>query len=139
MKKLLISIFILLFLLTSCGKPKKLADMSNCIIDYGNSEIYSHEKLDEGINTIKKEFSQSYDYTLYSIKYTNDEKSLSELAYYNPYYENRYIECMVFVSDFKAPPYDTVVYEANEKITDWQWILVREKNGDWIILTSGYC
>ena len=28
---------------------------------------------------------------------------------------------------------------ANEKITDWQWILVREKNGDWIILTSGYC
>ena len=29
--------------------------------------------------------------------------------------------------------------EANEKITDWQWILVREKNGDWIILTSGYC
>ncbi len=139
MKKLLIPILILLFFLTACGRQKNLADISNCIIDYGNSKIYSHKKLDEGINTIKKEFLQHHDCTLYSIKYTTDEKSLSELNYYNQYYENRYIECMVFESDYKLPPYNSDTHEANEIIKDWQWILIREKDSDWIILTSGYC
>ena len=139
MKKLLIPIFILLFLLTACSQKNNLADISNVIVDYGNSEIFSHDKLDEGINTIKKEFLQWHGYTLHSIKYTSDERGLSELAYYNKYYEYRYVECMVFTSNFKSPPYDDGIYNANDEITDWDWILVREKNGDWIILTSGYC
>ena len=95
MKKLLIPIFILLFLLTACSQKNNLADISNVIVDYGNSEIFSHDKLDEGINTIKKEFLQWHGYTLHSIKYTSDERGLSELAYYNKYYEYRYVECMV--------------------------------------------
>ncbi len=139
MKKLLIPIFILLFLLTACSQKNNLADISDVIVDYGNSKIFSHEKLDEGIDTIKKEFLQWHDYTLHSIKYTNDERSLSELAYYNPHYENRYVECMVFTSSFKSPPYDNIIYAPNEEVDDWNWILVREKNGDWVILTSGFC
>ena len=138
MKKILLTFFILLFSLTACSKQKNPPDMSQCIVDYGNSKIFTHEILDQGINTIKKEFSKFYDFTLYSIKYTDDTTSLRELNYYNPYYDNRYVECMVFTSDYKAPPYDSDSFYANETITDWQWILVRENNGDWIILTSGY-
>ena len=137
MKKLAILVFIPIIFLTSCHLNKKPVDMSQCVIDYGNSKIYSQEELNEGINVIKNEFSQLYDHTVYSIKYTTDEESLSELNYYNPSFENRFTECMVFSSDFKCPPYDTEVRSKNEEIYDWKWVLAREKDGEWTVIASG--
>lgn len=88
--------------------------MSQCIVDYGNSKIFTHEILDQGINTIKKEFSKFYDFTLYSIKYTDDTTSLRELNYYNPYYDNRYVE-LWYLHLITKRPRTTVIHSTQTK------------------------
>ena len=114
MKKILLTFFILLFSLTACSKQKNPPDMSQCIVDYGNSKIFTHEILDQGINTIKKEFSKFYDFTLYSIKYTDDTTSLRELNYYNPYYDNRYVE-LWYLHLITKRPRTTVIHSTQTK------------------------
>ena len=86
MKKLIkpvgsILILSLIFsLFTACGK----LDVDSAVIDYGKSEIYTKEEMDEAIEVIKNEIQNFPITKLYSISYNTDdcnsEKNLAMLS-----------------------------------------------------------
>ena len=86
-------------------------------IDYGSSELYTTEEMDEAIALILEE--------------------LNELA------EARepgttFTQCIAFRSDFHSPVEAYGSWEADQEYTNWEWWLAREDGGSWQLMTWGY-
>ena len=74
-------------------------------IDYGSSEIYSREDMDEAITLIKDQFYSWEGCKLYSIYYTDDSFCQREVDYVNTLADDGviYTECIVFRTRFRSP------------------------------------
>ncbi len=138
-KKLLIGaalILVLVFALSACGGGTEVD------IDYGSSDIYSQEDMDEAIAAIEKEFSTWSGCELHSIRYAGDDCSSEEnIEWMNELGDNAgYTQCIGFVSDFHSPVKDNGqdAWQHDTEYTDWQWWLARTDGGAWELLTWGY-
>ena len=77
---ILLTLVLTLSIFTACGK----LDVDSAVIDYGKSEIYTKEEMDEAIEVIKNEIQNFPITKLYSISYNTDdcnsEKNLAMLS-----------------------------------------------------------
>lgn len=107
-------------------------------IDYGTSDIYSHQDMNEAIDMIKEQFYSWDGCKLYSISYTGDSFCQRELEYCNTLAKEGviYDECIIFRMQFRSPVFGGGAWNANFKY-DWSWYLARTEGGKWELLTWG--
>lgn len=114
-------------------------DVSNVVIDYGTSEVYTKEDMDQAIEVIEKEFGSWEGCELKEISYTNDQKCSDNLSYINSLgMDMKYDECIVFTSMFHSPVEGGGAWEADTDYENWDWYLGRTDGGNWELLTWGY-
>ncbi len=122
-------------ILSACGSGS-----SDVKINYGNSEIYSQEDMDEAISLIKQEFAGWEGCELHAIKYMTDSCNTADNIQWmnelNP--GQNYTQCIRFLSDFHSPVEGGGAWEPDMEYKDWQWWLARPEGGKWDLLTWGY-
>lgn len=140
MRKIILLIFLgISFILVGMGIY--INNDSNVRVDYGESNIYTKEDMDEAIEVIKKEFSSWNGCKLYSISYTSDENNNDEtISWMNELGDNKviYSQCIKFVSDFRSSVFGGDGFNVDSKYTNWQWYLARSEGGNWQLMTYGY-
>lgn len=107
-------------------------------IDYGSSEIYSRNDMNDAIALIEEEFYSWEGCKLYSIYYTDDSLCQRELDYVNELADDNviYNECIVFRTRFRSPVVNAGAWNPNSEY-DWSWYLARTSGGEWELLTWG--
>ena len=72
--------------------------------------------------------------------YAGDEcDSPENLEYVNSLDEGaNYVQVVEMFTDFHTPKEGTVVFELDTDMNDYRWLLAREQNGGWQIVTQGY-
>ena len=107
-------------------------------IDYGKSDLYSQQDMNEAIDIIKDEFYSWNGCKLYSISYTDDSLCQRELNYCNTLAGDgvTYDECIVFRTHFRSPIFGGAGWNPNFDY-NWSWYLARTANGEWELLTWG--
>lgn len=109
-------------------------------IDYGSSELYSREALDEAIMQIKCRFASFAGCELHSLRYAGDACNSEEnIRWMNELDAGKnYVQAVEFLSDFHSPREGGGAWETDQEYQDWQWWLARTEEGGWQLLTWGY-
>ena len=109
-------------------------------IDYGTSELYTKEDMDEAIAVILAEFDTWEGCEMHSIRYTSDETNSAEnIAWLNAHREGHaYTQCIEFLSDFHSPVEAYGAWNPDEEYTGWNWWLGRTDGGSWELVDWGY-
>ena len=102
----------------------------------GESELYSEQELQAAADIILRQFSNGFDgCTLRELSY-NEEDSLKEADAWAKQYEAK--EAIVFSSRFVvSPDYGNGPFSPGDTHY-YSWILVKDKNNDWVLKTWGY-
>lgn len=137
---LTIYFFIMVFIISGCNNSLLGgADYKNVKIDFGQSELYSQQDMNAAIKVILNKFKTWNGCTLYTITYTNDERSKENVSYCNRLKHNaNFTEAIVFESSFHTPKNGNNGFNPDEDYEGWSWFLAREGNGSWELLTWGY-
>ena len=113
---------------------------ADILIDYGSSELYTREDMDEAISLIRETFSGWEGCELHTVRYAGDDccsrETISWMNSLKP--GSGYTQCIEFVSDFHSPLEDVGAWEPDMEYTGWQWWLARTDEGSWELLTWGY-
>lgn len=128
-----------------CGSNHDGAgNIENVRIDYGHSELYTREDMDEAIRVIEAKFRTWKGCELHSIRYLSDEECnednlawMNELEAANDAKEV-FTQCIFFESAFHSPKHDAGAWNADEEYTHWHWCLARADGGAWKLMTWGY-
>ena len=110
-------------------------------IDYGASDLYSREELEEAVIQIKCQFASWEGCELHSIRYAGDACSSEEnLQWMNELggEDQNYVQVAEFLMDFHSPVEGGGAWNADAEYTDYQWWLARTEDGGWEIMTMGY-
>lgn len=135
MKKLftIISLILVMILLTACN---------DYTVDFGESEIYTHEDMNSAVNVIKRDFFSIFSkQKLISLTYMGDEFCSEELSYCNELKDNKdteYTQCIVFESSWINTARNSPVFEHNEIVTSYQFYLARLDDGKWELVMQGH-
>ena len=141
MRKSMIVYLALVLIIALCSCDRQVSEVS---IDYGDSKIYSNQDMDDAISVIKATFAEFDGCTLYSLQYAGDEVCKDNIEYCRSLAEDENIEagnireCIVFNSSFQSPKNGGGAWEADTEYT-WTWFLAKGEDGDWVLLTYGYC
>ena len=128
--------------LAACGSRKQ--DTAAVEIDYGTSELYTKEDMDEAIKLIQEEFSKWEGCELHSIAYTSDaECNEDNIAWMNQLEaegdaKETFTQCIQFKSNFHSPKEGGGAWNPDQEYTDWDWWLARADGGKWKLMTWGY-
>lgn len=111
----------------SCERPKYDFE-----VDLGNSSVYSNEELEAAIDLIlaKKEASSDGAWKLskiYRICYSGEV---------NDYYGENTAK---FLVSFHTPKYPISGFAPDSDHEDYQFTLVKNDEGEWVIKNRGYC
>ncbi len=147
-KALFLSLLLVLVLaLCACGHAGDVAPENGgdttvtkdgVTIDYGTSDLYTTEDLDEAIAVIREEFDRMEGCELHSLTYAGDEASLEELDYCNSLADREtYVDSLLFRSSFRSPKEAIGAWEPDTEYT-WTWSLARTDGGEWVLVTYGY-
>ncbi len=145
MKKLILFILSLVCIydVTGCQNDS----VSDAIINYGTSLVYSEEEMNEAIDVIKDQFNTGdwKGVELQSISYSSDEECdsdnlrwLRDLAEANHISED-FTQCIKFETDFHTPENASAYWNEDTDYEGFQWWLVRTDDGKWQLLSWGYC
>ena len=135
MKKIVkfLILMILPFIFYGCSLQD--GDITNTEKIRVESNIYSEDDLNEGIEVVFKYFKKEYKgCELLNIKYVGDDKN----TYDDWAIRNNKEESIAFISDFIVHDNSKVQYLNEDKYTNWNWILVRNKGENWILVDNGY-
>ena len=128
------AVLLLAGLCCACGG----GDVSEAVIDCGESEFYGAEELEAAAEIVLTEFAGFDGCVLHTLEYAGDDVSARELEYYRGT-DRELAQCAVFISSFHSPVNGGGAWEADRAYTGWSWLLVREEDGgDWALLTAGY-
>ncbi|MBR3099782.1 MAG: M15 family metallopeptidase [Clostridia bacterium] len=107
------------------------------VIDYGTSELFTQEALEEAAIRIKCGFASFEGCELHSLRYAGDEKSADALE--KPDVKDQYTEAAVFLADFHSPvlPADDSAWEPDTEYTEYEWVLARTAESGWQIVSRG--
>ena len=109
-------------------------------IDYGKSELYTQEDLEEAVVQIKCDFASWKGCELHSLTYAGDEASTQEnLDWLNSLNEGAdYTQAVEFLGSFHTPADDAGAWEPDKEYEDYQWWLARSEDSGWEIVSTGY-
>lgn len=152
MKKTMIYIMLVLCIFGLCGcnpasEPEGIVETKvDAVIDYGASEIYTKKDMGDAIEVIKSEFGRWKGFEVHTISYTSDEECINyqkDIEWLNEKAEKRglkgyFTRCIMFKSDFHTPKNAVEGFSDEMEYHDWNWILIRETNGEWKLLDCGY-
>ncbi len=163
MKKKLIllvcAVLTVMLVLPACGSDSKkeesaassaassAAAPAEVEIDYGSSELYSQEDIDQAMAIVKDNVAAwGEGFTLKNIRYAGDDANSEEnIKWINELAEGQdkdpvYLEVMELMTDFHTPAEfpEITAWEADQDYTDYQWWFGRTKGGSWELLSSGY-
>ena len=128
--------------LAACGSKKQ--DTAAVEIDYGSSELYTKEDMDEAIKLIQEEFSKWEGCELHSIAYTSDDDCNEDnIAWMNQLEaagdaKETFTQCIQFKSNFHSPKEGGGAWNPDQEYTDWGWWLARADGCKWKLMTWGY-
>ena len=134
MKRMLAGLLtaMLLLGLMGCGKketadePNKAAEKPDVTIDYGESELYAKEELDDAIAVIEAEFSTWEGCELHSLTYGGDDACSEEnVAWMNELRDEEtspepFTQCVLFESSFHSPVEQRDAWDADTEYEGWQ-------------------
>lgn len=138
MKKVLLGLLIIILLFVACMIVfNRKGNVSNVNIISRESKIYSNNDIDSAIDTAIKYFRKNFrGCSLLEIEYIGDEKNNDYLDWAT---RNNKDEVIVLISSFKVGSFGgDGSLNPNSKYEDWNWILVRDKNGKWEHVDHGY-
>ena len=122
-----------LYGMAGCG-----SDLSGVKIDYGQSEIYSIEDMDEAVRETERFFRRwaRHGDELHRISYSGDAESMEFLAWINGTAscrdKKRYTQCILFTSDFHtAEGNRNDGFDPDVDYIGWRWLLARTDGGKW--------
>ena len=134
MKKILATIlcFIIVFSLAGCGGKTSEIKTRNV-----ESEMYSQEEITSAVETIKKEFKSNWKgCTLKEIYYAGDDSSKDHQDWAD---RNNADEVIVLLSSFYVGRNGgDGSLNTNHTYENWNWILVRMNDGEWVHVDHGY-
>ena len=115
-------------------------------IDYGTSDLYSQEELEEAALQIKCKFASFEGCELHTLRYAGDEAVDEEtLAWLNSLSEGEdtaYTQAAEFLSSFHTPAQaasqEQSAWEPDQEYEDYQWWLARTQDGGWEVVSWGY-
>ena len=129
------ALLIVVLAFAACGKG-----IDSAKIDYGHSEIFSKDDMDEAIDLIKERAAQMTGLKkLINIRYSSDDCNSEEnVSWMNECVDDaKFTQCIMFTTDFTTGS-NTSSLNPNDRYTDWQWWLARTDGGEWHVVTSGY-
>ena len=110
--------------------------------DFGSSELYTQEELEEAAVQVKCMFASFDGCELHSLRYAGDAGNSEEnIAWMNGLDEGKkYVQTACFFTDFHSPvhPGEDTAWDPDTEYTDWEWWLAREADGGWQLLTWGH-
>ena len=108
--------------------------------DYGKSELYTAEELEQAAIQVKCEFSTFAGCELHSLRYAGDEFNTKEnLEWLKSLDEGRnFVQVAKFTTDFHSPVEGGGAWEPDTEMKDWEWWLAREEGKGWLLVTNGY-
>ena len=113
-------------------------------VDYGQSELFSHDDIDKAVETVMSEFGTWKGATMKSVSFTDDETCKNDIAYLNDLRQGngaRFDAAIVLKSDFHSPNAEDAAgtaWKPDTDYNDYEWHLGRTGNGDWQLVTWGY-
>ncbi len=111
-------------------------------VDFGTSELYTREDLEEAALQAKCKFATFEGCELHALSYAGDGYNTEEnLARLNDLDEGKdYTQVAMFVSSFHSPlhPDEASEWKADTEYTDYRWWLARTADGGWQLLTWGF-
>ena len=130
--------------LCACGSKQDAAGSADAlVIEYGESERYSPEELEDAAALILKEFDGWKGCEMDTLRYAGDDATdaetvewLNKLDGADP--ANPFTECAEFISDFHTATDTEPGFNPDGNYTDWQWYVARTENGDWALMSWGY-
>jgi len=130
---LLLTVLLLLTTLCACGSR----DAFGAKVYIADSLLYKESDIDGAIKVVEKYFAQNFDdCTLLTMEYDGDPEDGTLEEWAKTYGAD---EAIVLTSDFKTGKGGgDGSLEPNTVYKDWQWILVRNKGGQWIHKSHGY-
>ena len=107
-------------------------------IDYGTSDLYTKEELEEAVVQIKCKFASFDGFELHAIRYAGDEANNEEnLKWLNSLNENAdYTQVAEFLSDFRSSADASGDWKPDHEYKDYQWWLAKTKDGGWEVVTT---
>ena len=110
------------------------------VYDYGASEIYKTEELEEAAVQVKCQFASFAGCELHNLRYAGDEcNSKENLDWLNSLDEGKnYTQVVELLTDFHSPVEGGGAWEPDKEYTDYQWWLAREDGKGWQLLSWGY-
>ena len=118
--------------LTGCGRISSTIE-----ITCDTSQLYSTADIHDAMDVVKSYFRREFNgCTMTALGYIGDEKK----EYIDGFAAQHGVdEAIVLVSDFQTGPGGgDGSLNANETYRNYQWILLREKNGSWSHADHGY-
>ena len=109
-------------------------------IDYGKSEIYTPEDLEEAAIQTKCLFASWEGCEMHSLRYAGDECNSEEnIKWANSLDEGAgYTEVCEFLCSFHSPTEESGAWEADKEYEDYQFWLARTEDGGWQVVNWGY-
>ncbi|MDO4797065.1 MAG: M15 family metallopeptidase [Coriobacteriales bacterium] len=113
-------------------------------VDYGTSEVYTHDDIDAAVKAVMAEFGTWKGCTMKKVAYTNDQTCKDNLEYANSLRKEgtpEFTQAMVLTSDFHSPSAEEAqgtAWEPDTDYKDYTWTLGRTDGGEWQLLTWGY-
>ena len=109
-------------------------------INYGNSELFTKEELEEAAVQIKCDFASWKGCELHSLKYTGDSANTPEnLEWANSMYEEPvYTKVARFTGSFHSPKESSGAWDPDKEYRDYQWWLGMDEDGSWEIAGTRY-
>ncbi|MBP3893950.1 MAG: hypothetical protein J6D34_07925 [Atopobiaceae bacterium] len=128
----------------NAGASATAATDGKYTVDYGTSEVYTHEDMDAAIQTIMAEFDTWKGCTMKSVTFAGDQECADNLAYCNELRDAdapEFTEAIVFKSDFHSPSEEEAkgtAWEPDSDYNGYSWVLARTTGEPWQLLTWGY-
>ena len=109
-------------------------------IDYGTSDLYTQEELEEAAIRIKCEFATMEGCELHSLRYAGDECNTEEnIKWLDSLGDGAdYTKVCEFLCDFHSPEEGGGAWDADKEYEDYQWWLGFNEDGSWDIVSQGY-
>ena len=109
-------------------------------IDYGKSELYTPEDLEEAAIQIKCQFASWEGCEMHSLRYAGDECNTEEnIEWLNSLDEGAgYTEVCEFLCSFHSPEEESGSWEPDHEYEDYQFWLARTEDSGWQVVSWGY-
>lgn len=133
MRKLLCLILFLMLMLSGCGG----GDVSRVQTIAGESEIFTQREIQDAMEVAMNHFQKEFDgCTMTKIAYSEEKSGAAALEWARQYGAD---EGIVLYSSFDvdASGGDGSL-NPNSTYRNWQWVLTRNKGGNWVLRTWGY-